>query len=1056
MNTVYKVIWNSSLGAWIAVSELAKGNKKSSKSMGFIGGVASTLLAVTFSAQAQAAVQLGTEATASAVFSTAIGDRATATARESTTVGNESSVSGAQGSAFGAGAVVTGTQSTAIGYQASVSANSALALGYRASATVANSIALGANATTTTAANPSFLTNKALSTVAGVVSVGSDTEKRRIQNLADGADSQDAVTVAQLRVVNNKTIATGNRLATVLGGGAVYDPANGGLTAPSYNVTNPTTGTTTAVNNVGAAINGLNTSVNSPITFKDKGTGTSVNKLGSEFAIVGDDNITTTVTDGQAAIALNKGLKGLTSVETTDGTNTTTIRAGGTTSTDGKNRTVYGPNGLNINNGAIIIDSAGLNAGGVIVSKDGINANDKVISNVGNGSLAAGSKDAINGGQVNTVKNDLETLIGKAGKDGKDGLDTLAGNISDALGGGAGYDKGTSTWTPPSYNVTDPITGITTPVNNVGAAIDGLNTAVNSPITFKDAGTGTSVNKLGSEFAIVGDDNITTTVTDGQAAIALNKDLKGLTSVETTDGTNTTTIRAGGTTSTDGTNTTVYGANGLNINNGAVIIDSAGLNAGGVIVSKDGINANDKVISNVGDAQNVKDATNLGQVENLIADATSSITTKGFSLTAQDGNTVNRKLGEAIEIEGDDNISTSVKDDKLAINLAKDLKVDSISAGGSILNSSGLIVGNTTVTSNGVFIQNGPSISSNGIDAGNKTISNIAAGVNAGDAVNKGQFDETLNDVKNNIEGLTDSAVQYDKNADGSVNKDSITLGGSNGTAIGNVADGKVEIGSKDAINGGQLANVRDDLQGQINENTSNISSIKNEISNGSLGLVKQDKDTANITVAKDTGGKKFDVSGTDGNRVITGIGDGNIVKGSSDAVTAGQLNTTYENLASSLGGSSKFENGTWTGPNYTVGHGNSAKNVDNVGDVVTALNNADQVLDTKINTLGNRLDDAFRSTNDRVDRLEKDTKAAVAASIAIASLPQPFEKGTAMLSAGTGVWEGQVGVSIGASGITEDKKIFETPVNYVWKLASTTDSQGKWGGGASVGVQWK
>jgi len=70
--------------------------------------------------------------------------------------------------------------------------------------------------------------------------------------------------------------------------------------------------------------------------------------------------------------------------------------------------------------------------------------------------------------------------------------------------------------------------------------------------------------------------------------------------------------------------------------------------------------------------------------------------------------------------------------------------------------------------------------------------------------------------------------------------------------------------------------------------------------------------------------------------------------------------------------------------------------------------------------------------------------------------LPQPFEKGTAMLSAGTGVWEGQVGVSIGASGITEDKKIFETPVNYVWKFASTTDSQGNWGGGASVGVQWK
>jgi len=86
-------------------------------------------------------------------------------------------------------------------------------------------------------------------------------------------------------------------------------------------------------------------------------------------------------------------------------------------------------------------------------------------------------------------------------------------------------------------------------------------------------------------------------------------------------------------------------------------------------------------------------------------------------------------------------------------------------------------------------------------------------------------------------------------------------------------------------------------------------------------------------------------------------------------------LNVLYENLASGLGGGSKFENGTWTGPKYTVGQGESAKTVDNVGDAVTALNNADQVLDTKINSLGNRLEDSFRSTNNRIDRLEKDIK---------------------------------------------------------------------------------
>ena len=38
------------------------------------------------------------------------------------------------------------------------------------------------------------------------------------------------------------------------------------------------------------------------------------------------------------------------------------------------------------------------------------------------------------------------------------------------------------------------------------------------------------------------------------------------------------------------------------------------------------------------------------------------------------------------------------------------------------------------------------------------------------------------------IDALDTSAVKYDKNADGSVNYDSVTLAGSSGTTISNVA----------------------------------------------------------------------------------------------------------------------------------------------------------------------------------------------------------------------------------------------------------------------------
>lgn len=58
MNKVYKVIWNASLGAWVAVSELATAKGKSSKSK-TVGAVLLAVSGVTFSADALA-VTVGT------------------------------------------------------------------------------------------------------------------------------------------------------------------------------------------------------------------------------------------------------------------------------------------------------------------------------------------------------------------------------------------------------------------------------------------------------------------------------------------------------------------------------------------------------------------------------------------------------------------------------------------------------------------------------------------------------------------------------------------------------------------------------------------------------------------------------------------------------------------------------------------------------------------------------------------------------------------------------------------------------------------------------------
>jgi tRNA threonylcarbamoyladenosine modification (KEOPS) complex Pcc1 subunit len=55
------------------------------------------------------------------------------------------------------------------------------------------------------------------------------------------------------------------------------------------------------------------------------------------------------------------------------------------------------------------------------------------------------------------------------------------------------------------------------------------------------------------------------------------------------------------------------------------------------------------------------------------------------------------------------------------------------------------------------------------------------------------------------LKALDDRTVQYDRNADGSVNKGKMTLGGDGGTTITNVKAGDVSSSSTEAVNGSQL-----------------------------------------------------------------------------------------------------------------------------------------------------------------------------------------------------------------------------------------------------------
>jgi hypothetical protein len=72
-----------------------------------------------------------------------------------------------------------------------------------------------------------------------------------------------------------------------------------------------------------------------------------------------------------------------------------------------------------------------------------------------------------------------------------------------------------------------------------------------------------------------------------------------------------------------------------------------------------------------------------------------------------------------------------------------------------------------------------------------------------------------------------------------------------------------------------------------VSINETDITHIRNELDNGSLGLVQQDAATGNITISNGLAGGMVDMSGTAGPRIVSGVANG---KDDTDAVTIAQL----------------------------------------------------------------------------------------------------------------------------------------------------------------------
>ena len=427
-----------------------------------------------------------------------------------------------------------------------------------------------------------------------------------------------------------------------------------------------------------------------------------------------DDNIGV-VADGTDTLMLRlaKDLKGLNSTTFNNGTDgNTVVNGGGLTIKDGANEaTKLTKDGLQINDGgnkAVTIDKDGLTIeNGPKVTKDGINAGDKKITNVEDGTIAAGSKDAVNGGQLHTAMEDIKSQgFGLKAEDGQSVKKPL-GEVIDLKGDG--NIKTSVDGTAIKMSLNDTITLGTDPAKQVKVdGSTGMITAGNgaNQVTI-DGSTGsvTAGNTVKAGDVIMG--NQSSGGQNGNFVTGLdNKTWNPNNPVAVT-----------GRAATEDQLKAVNDDFNEKAKNGRVFQgDQAG---------NDG-----KVVRGLGDTMNLKGGADVNRLSDNNLAVVKNAASDGYDI----------KLAKDLNLkDGSTTYTKTVPGTNTTIPYTVDTKVD---GGGITITPSinGQPVPGHTV-----------SLTENGLNNGNNTITNVAPGINGTDAVNVNQLRNAMHSVDGKI-----------------------------------------------------------------------------------------------------------------------------------------------------------------------------------------------------------------------------------------------------------------------------------------------------------------
>ena len=487
------------------------------------------------------------------------------------------------------------------------------------------------------------------------------------------------------------------------------------------------------------------------------------------------------------------------------------------------------------------IEDAGITiqpASGSVLTKftnAGISAGDQQINNVAAGTL---DTDAVNVSQLTKAAAAAKTKVVKgtniASVDPTTGADGQTIYMVNA--DGASVSKGSDAVTV-TAGAKDTETNITDYAIDLSDATKAtLNKVETRGLTFKgDSGSSEEI-KLGDTLNVTG--GATGTLTEGNIGVeADGKDLK----VKLADNINLT--KAGSVTiGTAAEGATVISQKGIRI-----------IPATGDAITEfttENISAGGQQIHKVKAGTADDDAVNVSQLKAAKEEAIGSVKLK---FRGETGDEVVRGNNETLQVVGDgSNITTKSEDNKIKVELAKDLKVDSVTAGNTVINNEGVkadkvTVGDTVIEDGKVSVGD-TTIEENKITMVDTTITNNSVTTKSVTADEVTAGDTTINN-----DGVTTNKVTV---GDTTINNDGLTIdGGPSVTKDGIDAGNKkitgvaAGVAGTDAVNVDQLKEATSGLRTEVAGGT-NIASVEHTTGEKGQSIYTVNAEGASVSAA--------------------------------------------------------------------------------------------------------------------------------------------------------------------------------------------------------------